>query len=216
MLSVAATCAICSRTRCSAGEPPTIASRPVSDLIYPLLTESQNWYAEMLLKALGKEVAGSGSWDSGTAVVGRFLTDSVGVDTTAFSLHDGSGLSRSNLITPRAVVALLRYMRHHPGNAGFVRALPRPGSGTMNDRLVCTAADGRLEAKTGSLREVNALAGYLERPTGGPYIFDIVTNNHAASYASSVAQIDSLVIALAGGPKAPPAPGAQCAAGASH
>ena len=186
------------------GQPlATIASRPVSELIYPLLNESQNWYAEMLLKALAKELTGTGSWDSGTAVVGRFLTDSVGVDSTAFDLHDGSGLSRSNLISPRAVVAILRYMLHHANNAGFLRALPRPGTGTLNDRLLCTAADGRLEAKTGSLREVNALAGYLQRPKDGPYIFDIVANNHRASYNQGVAQIDSLVLALAGDSKAP-------------
>jgi len=63
---------------------------------------------------------------------------------------------------------------------------------------------------------VNALAGYLDRPKNGSYIFDIVTNNHTASYASGVAQIDSLVLALAGGAKAPPAPDAQCAANTPH
>jgi serine-type D-Ala-D-Ala carboxypeptidase/endopeptidase (penicillin-binding protein 4) len=199
-------------------QPPlaTIASRPVSELIYPLLNESQNWFAEMLLKVLGKELGGGGSWDSGTAVVGRFLTDSVGVDSTAFDLHDGSGLSRSNLVSPRAIVALLRYMRHRPDNAGFLRSLPRPGSGTLSDRLRCTPADGRLEAKTGSLREVNALAGYLERPKDGPYIFDIVTNNHTASAASGVAQIDSLVLTLAGGKGPGATAGAQCEVNASH
>jgi D-alanyl-D-alanine carboxypeptidase/D-alanyl-D-alanine-endopeptidase (penicillin-binding protein 4) len=199
--------------------PPlaTIASRPVSELIYPLLNESHNWFAEMLLKLLGKELGAGGSWEGGTGVVSRFLIDSVGVDSTAFDLHDGSGLSRSDLISPRAIVAILRYMRHHPNDAGFVQALPRPGSGTLSDRLLCTAADGRLEAKTGSLQEVNALAGYLEQPKGGPYIFDIVTNNHTASYASGVAQIDSLVLALAGGKAAPaPAADAQCGVSGSR
>ncbi len=199
--------------------PPlaAVASRPVSELIYPLLNESHNWFAEMLLKLLGKRLGAGGSWDAGTAVVGRFLTDSLGVDSTAFELHDGSGLSRSNLISPRAIVAILRYMRHDPNNAGFLGALPRPGNGTLSDRLLCTPVDGRLEAKTGSLQEVNALAGYLERPKGGPYIFDIVTNNHTASYASGVAQIDSLVLALAGGTRAQAAAArALCAANGSY
>jgi D-alanyl-D-alanine carboxypeptidase/D-alanyl-D-alanine-endopeptidase (penicillin-binding protein 4) len=207
------------RYRAAREQPPiaTIASRPVSELIYPLLNESHNWFAEMLLKLLGREVGTGGSWDAGTAVVGRFLTDSVGVDSTAFNLHDGSGLSRSNLISPRAIVGILRYMLHQPGNEGFLRALPRPGSGTLSDRFLCTPADRRLEAKTGSLQEVNALAGYLERPKDGPYIFDIVANNHAASYANGVAQIDSLVLALAGRDEAPGvAADPRCAANASR
>jgi D-alanyl-D-alanine carboxypeptidase/D-alanyl-D-alanine-endopeptidase (penicillin-binding protein 4) len=207
------------RYRAALEGPPlaTIASRPVSELIYPLLNESHNWFAEMLLKLLGKELGTGGSWEGGTGVVSRFLIDSVGVDSTAFDLHDGSGLSRSDLISPRAIVAILRYMRHHSNDAGFLQALPHPGTGTLSDRLLCTPVDGRLEAKTGSLQEVNALAGYLERPKGSPYIFDIVTNNHTASYASGVAQIDSLVLALADGMKASgPAADGQCAASGSR
>jgi D-alanyl-D-alanine carboxypeptidase/D-alanyl-D-alanine-endopeptidase (penicillin-binding protein 4) len=187
-----------------------VASRPVSELIYPILNESHNWFAEMLVKLLGAELGDSGSWNAGTAVVRRFLVDSAGVDSTAFSLRDGSGLARGNLITPRAIVAILRFMEHHPNNQGFLRALPRPGSGTLQNRLVCTAADGRMEAKTGSLGEVNALAGYLERPNGEKYIFDIVANNHRANYAAGVAQIDSLVLVLTGGKAARTSPDATC------
>lgn len=190
----------------------TLASRPMGELIYPLLNGSHNWYAEMLVKLLGRERGEGGSWPAGLAVLRQFLLDSVGVDSSAFSLHDGSGLARGNLISPRAVVALLGYIRGHPDNAGFLRALPRPGTGTLRERLRCTTADGRLLAKTGSLGEVNSLAGYLERPRGGTYVFDIVANNHTARYADGVAQIDSLVLALAG-PGAPVrgvASGDQC------
>ncbi|MBI2536681.1 MAG: D-alanyl-D-alanine carboxypeptidase, partial [Gemmatimonadetes bacterium] len=121
---------------------------------------------------------------------------------------------RGNLISPRAVVQLLLHMRGYPDNAGFLRALPMPGTGTLRDRLVCTAADGRLLAKTGSLGQVHSLAGYLDRGGGGAYIFDIVANHHTARYADGVAQIDSLVLALAG-PGAPVrgvASGDQCEA----
>ncbi len=175
-----------------------LASRPLRELIYPILNSSHNWYAEMLLKLLGRERGEGGSWEAGAAVVRGFLTDSVGVDSAAFSLQDGSGLARGDLISPRAVVQLLQYLREHPNNAGLLRALPRPGSGTLRDRLVCTPADGRLAAKTGSLGEVNSLAGYLDLPDGGVYVFDIVANNHTARYADGVAQIDSLVLALVG------------------
>lgn len=175
-----------------------VGSRPMAELIYPLLNSSHNWYAEMLVKLLGRERGEGGSWPAGLDVVRRFLTDSAGVDTSAFNLRDGSGLARGNLISPRAVVQLLRYMRERPDNAAFLLALPRPGSGTLRDRLRCTAVDGHLSAKTGSLGQVNSLAGYLERPNGGAYTFDIVANNHPARYADGVAHIDSLVLALAG------------------
>lgn len=187
-----------------------LASRPMRELIYPILNSSHNWYAEMLLKLLGRERGEGGSWEAGTAVVRRFLMDSVGVDSTAFSLHDGSGLARGDLISPRAVVQLLQYVRGHPNKAGFLMALPRPGSGTLRDRLLCTPADGRLAAKTGSLGEVNSLAGYLDRGDGREYIFHIVANNHTARYADGVAQIDSLVLALAGPNRRPPEPPPAC------
>lgn len=186
--------------RATRATPPlaSVTSRPVRELIYPILNDSQNWFAEMLVKLLGRERGQGGSWEAGAAAVEQFLVDSVGVDSSSVDLHDGSGLARGNLISPRAVVQLLRYMRNHQNGSGFLRALPRPGTGTLRDRLRCTVADGRVAAKTGSLGEVNALAGYLERPDGGTYIFDFVANNHTATYAAGVAQLDSLVLALAG------------------
>lgn len=176
----------------------TLASRPLGDLLYPLLHSSHNWYAEMLVKLLGRERGEGGSWIGGLDVLRQFLVNSVGVDSAGFSLHDGSGLARGNLMSPRTVVQLLRYMQQQPDNAPFLRALPRPGTGTLRDRLLCTPADGRLLAKTGSLGRVYALAGYLDRRGGGAYIFDIVANNHTRRYADGVAQIDSLVLALTG------------------
>jgi D-alanyl-D-alanine carboxypeptidase/D-alanyl-D-alanine-endopeptidase (penicillin-binding protein 4) len=152
----------------------------------------------MLLKVLGRERGQGGSWEAGTAVVRRFLIDSVGVDSAAFNLRDGSGLARGDLLSPRAVVQVLQYMQRHVDNAGFMQALPRPGSGTLRDRLLCTPADGRLTAKTGSLGEVNALAGYLDLGGGKGYVFDIMANNHTARYQDGVAQMDSLVLALTG------------------
>ena len=76
--------------------------RPLGDILFPILNTSQNWFAEMLLKILGRESAGVGSWDAGLDVERQFLIDSVHVDSAAFSLEDGSGLSAGNLVAPRA------------------------------------------------------------------------------------------------------------------
>ncbi|HEY2825786.1 MAG TPA: D-alanyl-D-alanine carboxypeptidase/D-alanyl-D-alanine-endopeptidase, partial [Gemmatimonadales bacterium] len=175
-----------------------VASRPLSDLLFPILNSSQNWFAEMLLKLIGRERGPGGSWDGGIAVERAFLRDSVKVDTMAFSLADGSGLSSSNLISPRAFVQILRYVRRHPSRAGFFKALPRAGQpGSLKDRFTGTAIDGRVQAKTGSINHVNSLSGFVQQPSGrNTFIFSIVADNHAARYRDALAQIDSLVLEI--------------------
>jgi D-alanyl-D-alanine carboxypeptidase/D-alanyl-D-alanine-endopeptidase (penicillin-binding protein 4) len=175
-------------------------SRPLADRLFPILNSSHNWFAETLLKTLGREVAYAGSWEAGLAVERRFLVDSVGVDSTAFVLTDGSGLSTGNLITPAALVALLRYMHRQPRAAPFLDALPRSGArGSLRERFVGTPLEGRVRAKTGSLRGVNALAGYLERADGRVLVFAIMANNHAARSEEALQQIDAVVGEIARG-----------------
>jgi D-alanyl-D-alanine carboxypeptidase/D-alanyl-D-alanine-endopeptidase (penicillin-binding protein 4) len=182
-------------------ETPALAevrSRPLADMIFPILNSSQNWFAEMLLKAVGKTAAGDGSWDGGLEAERRFLEDSVGIDSTAFALSDGSGLSSGNLITPRALVQLLTYMRGHPRGQGFHSALPRSGSaGSLRQRFVGTPLEGLVAAKTGSIYHVNSLSGYVERPDRLPLVFSVIVNNHTARSSEIVARIDSMVVAAA-------------------
>jgi len=176
----------------------TVSSRPLPDILFPILNSSQNWFAEMLLKILGREKAGAGSWDAGIKVERQFLIDSVMVDSTAFHLHDGSGLTTHNLISPRALAQILAFTWRHPNRAGFLRALPRAGAaGSLKDRFRGTPLDGRVIAKTGSISHVNSLSGYVERPKGGPLVFSIVLNHHNARYADALRQIDSVVVEMA-------------------
>jgi D-alanyl-D-alanine carboxypeptidase/D-alanyl-D-alanine-endopeptidase (penicillin-binding protein 4) len=170
-------------------------SRSLSDLIFPILNSSQNWFAEMLLKTLGRMVGRDGSWDGGIAVERRFLVDSVGIDSTAFSLRDGSGLSSSNLLTPRALVALLRFLETHPQGATIRDGLPQSGArGSLRTRFVGTPLEGRVYAKTGSIAHVNSLSGYVDRPDGERLVFSVIANNHTARYANVLATIDSVVV----------------------
>ena len=183
-----------------ARELPPIAEyhgRPLPDLIFPILNISQNWFAETLLKILGRESRGEGSWQAGLEVERRFLIDSVRIDSTAFALRDGSGLSAGNLMTPRALVQLLGYMQHHPNGAPFLAALPRSGArGSLQKRLVATPFEGRVAAKTGSIGRVNTLSGYLERPDGRTLVFSVQANSHAVPYPQMLAQIDSIVVEI--------------------
>ncbi|HXF96193.1 MAG TPA: D-alanyl-D-alanine carboxypeptidase/D-alanyl-D-alanine-endopeptidase, partial [Gemmatimonadales bacterium] len=171
--------------------------RPLGDLIFPVLNTSQNTFAEYLLKILGRELGGVGSWEAGLEIERRFLVDSVGIDSTAFALDDGSGLSAGNLVTPRALVRLLRYLDRHPRREVFLRGLPRAGQpGSLLRRFVGTPVEGRVVAKTGSIYRVNSLAGYVERPDGRRLVFAIAVNNHTVPGRQILAQIDSVVVEI--------------------
>jgi D-alanyl-D-alanine carboxypeptidase/D-alanyl-D-alanine-endopeptidase (penicillin-binding protein 4) len=173
-------------------------SVPLPDILGPVLESSQNWFAELLLKTLGREFLGVGSFAAGIAVERRFLIDALGVDSTAFAVVDGSGLSASDLATPRALVQVLRAMRRRPGAEAFVRALPLGGhSGTLRHRFRDPPLEGRVRAKTGSIDRVNTLAGYLEQGGGRTWTFAIQLNHHTALNRDALRRIDAVVAELA-------------------
>lgn len=176
----------------------TFESRSLADMLFPILNKSQNLFAEMLLKQLGKRFGDAGSWEAGLAVERRVLIDSMGIDSAAFSLSDASGLSSGNLITPRAFAQLLRYMWQHPRRRGFVAGLPRAGQrGSLRTRFAGNPLQGSVLAKTGSIDRVNTLSGYIERERGGPLIFSVMLNDHAARSSAARRQIDSVVVEVA-------------------
>jgi D-alanyl-D-alanine carboxypeptidase/D-alanyl-D-alanine-endopeptidase (penicillin-binding protein 4) len=152
----------------------------------------------MLLKTLAREVGDTGSWTKGLEVETRFLIDSVKIDSTAFDLQDGSGLSAGNLVTPRAFVQLLSYMYRHPKRASFIAGLPRAQQrGSLLRRFAGTAVEGRVLAKTGSISRVNTLSGYIEKTDGRVITFSIQANAHDIANRQMLAQIDSVVVQLA-------------------
>src|SRR2546422_164558 len=176
---------------------PADSSSPVGANFFLILNSSQNWFAEMLLKLLGRELKGEGSWSAGLEVERRFLIDSVRIDSTAFALEDGSGLAAGNLVTPRAFAQLLAYMHRHPKRAPFLAGLPYAGQpGSLLKRFGGTVLDGRVIAKTGSIDRVNSLSGFIEQPSGRTVTFSIQANTHAVPYQQMLAQIDSIVVEI--------------------
>jgi D-alanyl-D-alanine carboxypeptidase/D-alanyl-D-alanine-endopeptidase (penicillin-binding protein 4) len=174
-----------------------VESRPLTDWIFPILNTSQNFFAETLLKQLGKHFGAEGSWKEGLEVERRFLIDSVGIDSTQFSFRDGSGLASSNLVAPMAFAQLLGYIRHHPNYATFAAGLPESAQrGTLKRRFVGTPLEGRVKAKTGSISRVNSLSGYIETPRGRTLVFAILANNHALGGSEMTRQIDSVVVEM--------------------
>jgi D-alanyl-D-alanine carboxypeptidase/D-alanyl-D-alanine-endopeptidase (penicillin-binding protein 4) len=175
-----------------------VTSRPLRDWIFPILNTSQNLFAEMLLKQLGKQFGKAGSWEEGLAVERRFLIDSVRVDSTEFALVDGSGLAGGNLISPHAFTQLLRYIRSHPRYSTFVPGLPVAGTkGTLRTHFEGTPLARRVRAKSGSIEGVNTLSGYIEPANGKVLIFSIQANHHVQTTKTILAAIDNLVLEMA-------------------
>ena len=148
----------------------SVASPTMATLARLTLTPSDNFIAETLLKDVGAAFGTAGSTTAGTAVV-RSTIARFGIRP---AYYDGSGLSRSNRTSPRQVVSLLAGMRDLPG---FRSALALPGqTGTLTSRMRRTSAHGRCQAKTGTLRDVSALAGYCRTPNNHILAFALIEN----------------------------------------
>jgi D-alanyl-D-alanine carboxypeptidase/D-alanyl-D-alanine-endopeptidase (penicillin-binding protein 4) len=139
---------------------------------------SQNLHAELALRAVGRARRNIGSFEAGIEEVKAFLAEA-GIDPEAYTFHDGSGLARLNLVTPAAVIKLLRYMYASPMRGTWISLLPVAAvDGTLQLRFGETAGAGRIHAKTGSLSHVSALSGYVQRTSGAWVAFSILTNNY--------------------------------------
>jgi D-alanyl-D-alanine carboxypeptidase/D-alanyl-D-alanine-endopeptidase (penicillin-binding protein 4) len=163
------------RAPASAIELARVASPPVRRLVKVMETESDNFYAELLLKLLGAEEAGRGTTAAGAAVVRRELVER-GVPMAGVRIVDGSGLSRLDRVTGRMLASLLVSARDDPAvSKAFVASLAVAGvSGTLEDRLTRPPARGRVRAKTGTTSAASALSGYA----GGAYVFALVMNGN--------------------------------------
>jgi D-alanyl-D-alanine carboxypeptidase/D-alanyl-D-alanine-endopeptidase (penicillin-binding protein 4) len=152
---------------------------------------SQNLHADLLLFDVG------GSREGGLGELDRFLS-AIGIKAGSYVFHDGSGLSRRNLVSPEAVVKLLSYMRTRPQWEEWLATLPVSGvDGSIAERLNGKRTQGRVHAKTGSLDHVSALSGYVEARKGRLLTFSIFVNNAEAPTASVRELIDKIVEAMA-------------------
>ncbi len=165
-------------------------------VIGPILGSSQNWFSEQLVKTLGKEVRGEGSWAAGLAVERAFLTRVVGIDSSAFVLRDASGLSAGNRITPDALVRLLEWARTSPSGEMVRAALPVSArSGSLRSRF--TDLPGRVAAKTGYIGNVDSLSGYVKMADGRELVFSIIANGTGLPSSRMKEAIDQVVRVLA-------------------
>ena len=171
-------------------------SPPLLESVRVMNKVSQNLHAELFLRTIAREKTGIGSTDIGLILEQDFLK-SLGVKDSDDVLTDGSGLSTNNLVTPRAVAALLQYAIHQPWGPDFMASLPIAGvDGTLEDRMKGTPAAGLIQAKTGGLEHVHALSGYATTIGGEYLVFSIFVNNDAEKGRDAIAAIDAIALAM--------------------
>ncbi len=148
-----------------------IRSPRMSRLTNETDVESNNFFAETLLKGIGARFGDGGSTLDGAEVVENFARN----HDSAVHAVDGSGLTRSNRASPAAVVRLLRTVRAEDFGGAFVRSLAIAGrEGTVADRMRGSAAAGRCRTKTGTISGVSNLSGYCFNRSGKVMVFSIL------------------------------------------
>jgi D-alanyl-D-alanine carboxypeptidase/D-alanyl-D-alanine-endopeptidase (penicillin-binding protein 4) len=161
-------------------------STPLSVIVYVINKKSQNHYAEQLVKMLGAEGRGEGSWPAGTAEVKEWLTTKVGVPASEFDPVDGSGMSRNNQASANAFLTLLRYMWKSPWREVFVSSLPYSGDpdSKFGNRLRRPPFARQVYAKTGYISGVIGLSGYVHAQSGKIYAFSFLFNRYRVGVSS--------------------------------
>jgi D-alanyl-D-alanine carboxypeptidase/D-alanyl-D-alanine-endopeptidase (penicillin-binding protein 4) len=176
-----------------------VESPPLAELLAETNLNSNNLYAEALLRALAVKktrLKNQTTADVGLEVVKASLTK-LGVDPANYILVDGSGLSRRDLVTPEAFVQTLRGMAKTPTASIYRASLPVAAkSGTLKGRFQDTPAEGIVQAKTGTLTGVVSLSGYLNAPKYEPLVFSIIVNQSDQSATVIRQAIDEVVVLL--------------------
>jgi D-alanyl-D-alanine carboxypeptidase/D-alanyl-D-alanine-endopeptidase (penicillin-binding protein 4) len=176
----------------------THTSLPLRQLAVSMMKVSQNQYAEILLRHVGAQGAVGASATMGAQRV-RVLLKTWDIADDSYVIADGSGLSRYNYVSSDMLVRLLTHVREDPQHAGvYAATLPVAGrDGPLSRRLSGTVAEGRVRAKTGTVDNVRAIAGYVHALNGETLMFSIIANNFTASTSVIDDAADRALIRLA-------------------
>jgi len=153
-------------------------NRPLVNVLTNLNNESDNLSAEMLLYALAlKDSVAPAVAKNGIEII-KSLIDSVGLNPDDYSLADGSGVSRYNLVSAELLIQLLKYMYNHSDFYQYYNSLSIAGvDGTLEKRMKNTKAENNVHAKTGTLVGVSCLSGYVSAENGNLIAFSIMMQN---------------------------------------
>ena len=171
-------------------------SLPLGDTIKLVNKISQNLHSEVLLRTAARQ---QGRWATPEELL-KFPEEfyaRAGIAEDDVTQTDGSGLSRHDMVTPRALVALLQFAQKQPWFADYYASLPIAGvDGTLNERMKNSVITGRIHAKTGSVSHVRTLSGYADTPGGHRLIFSFLSNNQGGKNHEAYDALDALCEAM--------------------
>ena len=175
-------------------------SAALAGILKHMNKESDNFFAEMLLKGLGKDFYGDGSTAAGTKA-SKATLHAMGIPNDSYVIQDGSGLSYNDRLTPATVVRVLGAMRQRDDFDAYYDSLAVAGEdGTLEDRMRGTAADDNAHAKTGTLNISVCLSGYVESANDHLVAFSILMNGGSmgtSDWGVATTAQDKIVVALA-------------------
>jgi D-alanyl-D-alanine carboxypeptidase/D-alanyl-D-alanine-endopeptidase (penicillin-binding protein 4) len=181
------------------GDPLVLAehvSVPLGDSMKLVNKISQNLHTEMLLRTVARQ---NGLWNTPEDLM-KIPTDfyaAAGIAPGDVIQTDASGLSRHDLVTPRAIVALLAFAQKQNWFVPYYESLPVSGvDGTLEDRMKNTPAAGRIHAKTGSVEHVRTLSGFAETLSGRRIIFSFLSNNQGGKNHEAADALTGLSVAM--------------------
>jgi D-alanyl-D-alanine carboxypeptidase/D-alanyl-D-alanine-endopeptidase (penicillin-binding protein 4) len=171
-------------------------SVPLGDSVKLVNKISQNLHTEMLLRAAARNTAVWNTPDDLMKFPADFYT-AAGITPGDVIQTDGSGLSRHDLVTPRAIIALLKYAQGQPWFATYFASLPVAGiDGTLETLMKNTPSAGRIHAKTGSVEHVRTRSGFADTASGRRLIFSFLSNNQGGKNHEASDALDGLCLAM--------------------
>ncbi len=181
-----------------------VTSRPLRELVRDFMKPSQNLEADLIFEHTGEMTRATNAppWqtseDCALAALDQFFVTN-GLPVGDVHFDEGSGLSRNNLTTANATVALLQFMAKHRAGEDFISALPISGvDGTLHRRMTNTPAFQNVHAKTGTLRWANSLSGFVTTAAGEHLVFSLMLNRYfTPPDRKRAVELDAVAVMLA-------------------
>lgn len=176
-------------------------SEPLRSLVHHTNHKSDNLFAEVLFRTLGKELRERDEYGV-CAALEMSLLEAMGLPMNGVRIRDGSGLSRKNYVSPEFLVSFLLKMVERPVFDAYVRSLPQPGAGTLAARMASAPASvkSRIYMKSGSMDGVRCFSGYVLPESGKPedvIAFSVMTNNNTAPSGTVLPILDRIILLIA-------------------
>ena len=175
-------------------------SPPLKDIVFIINKKSFNLYAEQLVKLISLSQNKTGSLENGLKIIENFLSEN-SISTDGLELFDGSGLSRSNLITTKTMVELLKFIANRPSFKSYYNSLAVAGDeddeGSFNNFGNGTIIENNARIKSGFISNIRSHSGYVHNRSGRLIAFSFIANNYHGSTGTINKIHKDLIIKLA-------------------